>query len=251
MLVNCCGTWWLMTNMVSVYAVTAKGQFISFFGGFHDADSLPARFVCVYGVFFPEKEPPLLSSHRLGILFHHPQTKFTKVMVSQVSVCPRGLSTPLHARIHPPDQRQTPPPPGTRGRHPPRSRHPPPKCMLGDTGNKRVVRILLECILVICPSVYVFCQEQKYVITTRKRSLGQGNVFTPVCDSFCSRGGGVKGIPPLGRSQAGGTHPTGMHSCINVILQKTLNITSIPMMAAGAAHTPSSRDQVRYSNFQN
>ena len=154
--------------------------------------------LCVFmGVFFLKKNPPPLSSHRLGILFHHPQTKFTKVMFSQVSVCPRGLSTPLHARIHPPDQRQTPPSPGTRGRHPPPpgADTPPPKCMLGDTGNKRVVRILLECILVICPSVYVFCQEQKYVINTRKRSLGQGNVFTPVCDSFCSQGG-VKGIPP-------------------------------------------------------
>ena len=26
-------------------------------------------------------------------------------------------------------------------------------------------------------------------ITARKRSLGQGNVFTPVCQSFCSQGG--------------------------------------------------------------
>ena len=26
--------------------------------------------------------------------------------------------------------------------------NPPPQCMLGDAGNKRVVRILLECILV-------------------------------------------------------------------------------------------------------
>ena len=26
------------------------------------------------------------------------------------------------------------------------------------------------------------------MITARKRSLGQGNVFTPVCQSFCSRG---------------------------------------------------------------
>ena len=34
-----------------------------------------------------------------------------------------------------------------RGPDTPRSRH-PPKCMLGDTGNKRAVRILLECILV-------------------------------------------------------------------------------------------------------
>ena len=49
----------------------------------------------------------------------------------------------------PQDQRQAPlrsrPPPRTRGRHP---HSPPAQCMLGDTGNKRVVRILLECNLV-------------------------------------------------------------------------------------------------------
>ena len=44
-----------------------------------------------------------------------------------------------------------PPHPGTRP--PPQSRHPleqtpPEQCMLGDTGNKRAVHILLECILV-------------------------------------------------------------------------------------------------------
>ena len=38
----------------------------------------------------------------------------------------------------------TPPP---QSKHP-RSRHPPEQCTLGDTGNKRAVRILLECILV-------------------------------------------------------------------------------------------------------
>ena len=27
------------------------------------------------------------------------------------------------------------------------------------------------------------------LVTVRKRSLGQGNVFTPVCQSFCSREG--------------------------------------------------------------
>ena len=42
-------------------------------------------------------------------------------------------SAPLHAGLHPP---------GTRGRPP------PAQCMLGDTGNKRAVRILLECNLV-------------------------------------------------------------------------------------------------------
>ena len=43
---------------------------------------------------------------------------------------PRGADTPL-------------------SRHPPRTKHPPAQCMLGDTGNKRAVRILLECILVL------------------------------------------------------------------------------------------------------
>ena len=54
---------------------------------------------------------------------------------------------------------QTPPTPWEQtlplSRHPPeqtppRSRHPPAYCILGDTGNKRAVRILLECILVFC-----------------------------------------------------------------------------------------------------
>ena len=45
------------------------------------------------------------------------------------------------------------PPPGSRHfprtRHPPGADTPPEQCMLGDTGNKRAVRILLECILVL------------------------------------------------------------------------------------------------------
>ena len=59
----------------------------------------------------------------------------------------RGGSAPLHAGIHPPDQRQAPflgaDPPRTRGRYSPganppgtRGRYPPVQCMLGDTGNK-------------------------------------------------------------------------------------------------------------------
>ena len=65
----------------------------------------------------------------------------------------------------------------------------------------------------------------------RKRNLGQGNVFTPVCHSVhrgvCIRGvHGGGGLHPggLGRPPApsettgyghrlGGTHPTGMRSC--------------------------------------
>ena len=34
------------------------------------------------------------------------------------------------------------------------------------------------------------------VITTRKRSLGQGNIFSSVCQEFCSRGGTLAGTPP-------------------------------------------------------
>ena len=86
-------------------------------------------------------------------------------------------------------------------------------------------------------------------MTAHKRSLGQGNVFTPVCDSV-HRGGesaplhaGIHlaigrpaprqahthsypwaDIPSLGKpppsdtteygQQAGGTHPAGMHTCL-------------------------------------
>ena len=54
------------------------------------------------------------------------------------------------------------------------------------------------------------------IITARKRSLGPGNMFTGVCLS--TGGGGVHGpggcmVPPTATA-AGGTHPTGMHSCL-------------------------------------
>ena len=71
----------------------------------------------------------------------------------------------------------------------------------------------------------------------------EGYVFTPVCQSFCSQGGSIwAGNPPprtrhtpqdqihpwdqvhppavhAGRygQQAGGTHPTGMHSCSDFV----------------------------------
>ena len=49
---------------------------------------------------------------------------------------------PLGSR-HPPGKQTTP-----GNRHPLEADTPPVQCMLGDTGNKRAVRILLECILV-------------------------------------------------------------------------------------------------------
>ena len=46
--------------------------------------------------------------------------------------------------------------------------------------------------------------------------LRQGNVFTPVCDSggLCPRGP-LLGETPAVRLRAGGTHPTGRHSCVS------------------------------------
>ena len=35
---------------------------------------------------------------------------------------------------------------------------------------------------------------ERVIITAHKRSLGQGNVFTPVCDSLCSLWGGVPSL---------------------------------------------------------
>ena len=59
------------------------------------------------------------------------------------------------------------------------------------------------------------------IITARKRSLGQGNIFTSVCQEFCSGGGclvrGGCGDPPGTATAAGGTHPTGMHSCLRKV----------------------------------
>ena len=117
----------------------------------------------------------------------------------------------------------------------------------------------------------IICQNEKYItsillevdwiFTVRKRSLGQGNVSTPVCPPFCSRGGVcilgvcIRGVfirggvciwglggggrhlgggwadpPPdtMGYSQwGGGTHPTGMHSCFNLHLCQPLSFSTV------------------------
>ena len=77
---------------------------------------------------------------------------------------PQGPGTPQSR--HPRDQRQAPPPrPQDQvppwEQTPPGTRHPPVQCMLGDTGNKQEVCILLECNLVI------------EIVTASKRSCGK------------------------------------------------------------------------------
>ena len=75
----------------------------------------------------------------------------------------------------------------------------------------------------------VFPNHLIVIFTARKRSLGQGNIFTSVCQEFCSRGGAWSGgtvpgpggdawRPPLPgtATAASGTYPTGTHSCLNM-----------------------------------
>ena len=76
---------------------------------------------------------------------------------SQGGVCPIACwdTTPTHPRTrgrHPPGADPLGPESGTpqtRGRHPPPEHTPQVQCMLGDKGNKRAVRILLGCNLVL------------------------------------------------------------------------------------------------------
>ena len=56
-------------------------------------------------------------------------------------------------------------------------------------------------------SLLHFCHPQT--------KLRENNVFTGVCQSFCSRGGGTWDTTGYGW-QVGSTHPTGMHSCLNI-----------------------------------
>ena len=51
------------------------------------------------------------------------------------------------------------------------------------------------------------------IVTAHKRSLGQGNIFTPVCQSFCSQGGvpGQVHSPGPGTPSGPGTPPHQVH----------------------------------------
>ena len=70
---------------------------------------------------------------------------------------------------------------------------------------------------------YWQCLIEFVFITARKRSLGQGNVFTPVCQWFCSRKGGVSAsgsrgvyIPPDTHTPGRDGHWSGRYaSCWN------------------------------------
>ena len=88
---------------------------------------------------------------------HPPQAGTPPSRYPHRQVHPLGRYTPRQVhplrQVHPPSQVHPPwqvPPPRTRGRYPPGAEAgtPPAQYMLGDTGNKWAVRILLECNLV-------------------------------------------------------------------------------------------------------
>ena len=89
--------------------------------------------------------PPLGSRHPLEADTPWKQTPPKEADTPPGSRHPWEADTPPGKQTHP-QEADTP-----RSRHPlGKQTQPPPsaQCMLGDTGNKRVVRILLECILV-------------------------------------------------------------------------------------------------------
>ena len=110
----------------------------------------PANEVCEGYVFTPVCQslcswgtPPSLQVHPQDQVHPPgpgtpPETRYTP---RKVNPSPETRYTPWD-QVHPTGP-STPPKQVS-----PRTRYTPEQCMLGDTGNKRVVRILLECILV-------------------------------------------------------------------------------------------------------
>ena len=88
----------------------------------------------------------------MAAYIYRPQTKFAKVMFfTRVCHSVQGEGGAVPGQV--PPGPGTPPlgpgdPPGQVHASQQDQVHPPEQCMLGDTGNKRAVRILLECILV-------------------------------------------------------------------------------------------------------
>ena len=131
--------------------------------------------------------------------YYRPQRIWPKVMFLQVCVILfTGGSASVHAGIVPPGARQPPPLPG----------------------KQTPVRILLECILLYLCFLYLI------YIYRLQQSLKKDNISTGVCPegeacafqgAMHSRGACVAGGGFMRNGQtateAGGTHPTGMHCC--------------------------------------
>ena len=135
--------------------------------------------MCSYLIIYPAFPILLPPATKLGQGY-----VFTRVCDSVHSWRGGGMSASLHAGIHPPR--------GTRGRHP-RARHPPPQCMLGDTGNKGAICILLE-----------------YNLVTGCNEVVAKVMFLHVC-VILSIGGGLRAALPPPRDLAGRPPGPGRH----------------------------------------
>ena len=91
---------------------------------------------------------------------------------------PEAATPPGPEAATPSPRSRHPPTPGTRGRHP------PAQCMLGDTGNKRAVRILLKCNLVFSGFYSVSSSENVpcliYVTFSNKVLIYYNITFTEI-----------------------------------------------------------------------
>ena len=97
-------------------------------------------------------------------------------------------------------------------------------------------------------------------MTARKRSLGQGNIFTPVCHSVhggrCLLPGGVPapggclvwGVPGLGGAWSGGVCSWGVCSWGCLVPEGCLVETPQTATAAGSTH-PSGMDSCVFTEF--
>ena len=82
------------------------------------------------------------------------------------------------------------------------------------------------------------------IFTTGKRSLGQGNVFTPVCHSvhmgLCIPACNGADTPPLDTTgygqQVGSTHPTGMHTCYTLSVEMWSNYRLASLFGVDVPH---------------
>ena len=136
-----CDSWPKIFTYISI-----KCPFHLSFGNYHFGNnwpralfrSLPSPSIC-QKLLRDSVADPGLSRHEGATYYYRPQTKFEKVMFSQVSVCPQGGVCPIACwDAHPQDKTppdQTPPradpPPGSRQTPPeqalPKCRHPPPE----------------------------------------------------------------------------------------------------------------------------
>ena len=101
------------------------------------------------------------------LVFYRPQTKSAKVMFSQVSVCPWGVSAPLHAGIHTPLRTKGRQPPPRRADNP-LDRHPPAQDMLGYGQREGGMHPtgMHSCFFIVIWQLTVFYSMLRYMWTT-------------------------------------------------------------------------------------